>query len=263
MEIRLDNRIAIVTGGASGIGEACARMLASAGAYVVIADRRFEPAQIVARDIGCHAVELDISREDRVREVVADIETRHGPISILVNCAGVLQNTDPPEGLRMEVWDRVTNVHLRGTYMLTVAIGLRMTARGSGSIVTIASVAGMRSAPLHAYSPAKAGLISLTECLAAEWGRAQVRVNAVSPGFVLTAGVSRGIAEGVMSDRLMSESSAFGRMVAPNEIAKAVLFLTSDLASGITGINLPVDAGFLVATNWTVYGGLRQDRSKS
>lgn len=259
MNIDLGGRVALVTGGASGIGEACARTLAAAGAQVVIADRRHEPAQLVANDIGCRAVELDIAQEKMVRSVVAEVESRDGPIRILVNCAGVLQNTDPPEALRMEVWDRVTNVHLRGTYLLTVAVGLRMSERRNGSIVTIASVAGMRSAPLHAYSPAKAGLISLTECLAAEWGPTQVRVNAVSPGFVRTTGVSRGIAEGIMSEKLMSEYSAFGRMVEPSEIANTVLFLASDFASAITGINLPVDAGFLVATNWAAYGGVRRD----
>lgn len=132
-----------------------------------------------------------------------------------------------------------------------------MAERRGGSIVTIASTAGMRSTPLHAYAPAKAALISQTECLAAEWGRRNVRVNAISPGFVPTPGVQRGFAEHLLDPVALAESSALGRLVEPEEIADTVVFLASKLASAITGVNIAVDAGWLVATNWAAYGGLR------
>ena len=160
----------------------------------------------------------------------------------------------------MATWDRIVNVHQRGTYMMCAKIGSRMAERRRGSIVNIASVAGMTSAPLHAYGPAKAALISLTQCLATEWGRAGVRVNAVSPGYVSTPGVERGFESGMLQRGDFAEASALGRLVAPEEIANGVLFLASDLASAVTGVTLPIDAGFLVATPWAAYGGVR-DRS--
>lgn len=257
MKIDVGGRIAFVTGGASGIGAASAEKLAAAGARVIVADRKIDPAHAVAQRIGGTAIELDIAQEQSVGEVVKRVEHEIGPVDILVNCAGILQSTVPPDELPMEQWDRIVDVHLRGTYMVTVALGSQMARRHRGSIVTIASVAGMRSSPLHAYSPAKAALISLTGCLASEWGRSGVRVNAISPGFVPTPAVERGFAHGVLEPRLLAENSALGRLVEPDEIAQAVLFLASDCSSAITGVNLPVDAGYLVAGSWTAYGGVR------
>lgn len=258
MVIDFSNTLAFVTGGGSGIGRATATALRRCGATVTIADRKIDAAEAVAAEIGAEAVELDIAQEQNVEEVVARTEKRHGPIGVLVNCAGNLQNTDPPATLTMEMWDRITNVHQRGTYLVTRAVGLRMVERRRGSIVTIASSAGMRSTPLHAYAPAKAALISQTENLAVEWGRCGVRVNAVSPGFVPTPGVSRGFKEKLLDPEILKQHSALGRLVEPSEIANAVLFLASDLASAITGVNLVVDAGWIVGTNWAAYGGIRQ-----
>lgn len=257
MMLSLEGRIALVTGAGRGIGEAIAHAFAAAGADVVLVDRNSESVRRVASAIAGTPVELDISNEAMVREVVSGIETRQGPIDILVNCAGVLQNTEPPETLTMSTWDRIVNVHLRGSYMMSAFVGARMAKRRRGNIVNIASVAGMRSAPLHAYAPAKAALISLTECLAAEWGRAGVRVNAVAPGFVTTPGVERGFESGMLDRQVFADTSALGRLVKPDEIAAGVLFLASDMASAITGVTLPIDAGFLVATPWAAYGGVR------
>jgi NAD(P)-dependent dehydrogenase (short-subunit alcohol dehydrogenase family) len=173
----------------------------------------------------------------------------------------VLQNTDTPETLTMKTWDRIVSVHQRGNYMMSADVGSRMAKRRRGNIVNIVSVAGMRSAPLHAYAPAKAALISLTECLAAEWGPAGVRVNAVAPGFVSTPGVERGFASGMLDPRLFTDTSALRRLVKPEEIAAGVLFLASDMASAITGVTLPIDAGFLVAIPWAAYGGTRMPAS--
>jgi len=133
-----------------------------------------------------------------------------------------------------------------------------MAKQGSGSIVNIASVAGMRSGPLHSYGPAKAGVISLSECLAAEWGPCGVRVNTVSPGFTATPALHKGIHTGTLEVADMAGASALGRLVNPAEIAAAVAFLASPAASAITGVNLPVDCGYLVATPWASYGGLRK-----
>jgi NAD(P)-dependent dehydrogenase (short-subunit alcohol dehydrogenase family) len=252
--VNFAGRVAVVTGGASGIGAACARLFAAHGARVVVADRKpaAEPCTHAV------AVAIDIADENSVAAAVDEIESRIGPVSVLVNSAGVLQRTLPPEQLALAEWDFVARVDLRGTYVCCAAFGARMAARGAGAIVNIASVAGMRSGPLHSYGPAKAGVIHLSECLAAEWGPRGVRVNTVSPGFTQTPALDKGKANGTLEDATMSASTALGRLIRPEEIAAAVVFLASDLASAITGVNLPVDAGFLVATPWAAYGGLRK-----
>ncbi len=257
MTIDLSGSTALVTGGGRGIGFASAARLSGVGARVAIGDRRMDLAQAAAAEIGARAYDLDISDEASVAETVEKVEREVGPLDILVNCAGNLQNTVSPDELSQVVWDRIVNVHLRGTYMVTRAVGGRMARRGKGVIVTIASVAAMRSTPLHAYAPAKAALISQVECLAAEWGSRGVRVNALSPGTVPTPGVERGFEEHVLDPELMCRHSALRRLVAVEEIADGVLFLCSPMSSAITGVNLPVDAGWLVGGSWASYGGLR------
>ncbi len=258
MDLDFSGRIAFVTGGGSGIGEACARFLAARGSPVIVADVNAEAAARVAADIGGEALTLDVGEEEQVERAIAQAWSKQGPIAVLVNSAGILQRMLPPSKLSLREWDSVARIDLRGTYVCCASLGTRMAAQGSGAIVNIASVAGMRSGPLHSYGPAKAGVISLTECLAAEWGPSGVRVNAVSPGFTRTPALTRGMASGALQETRLSGGSAMGRLVTPEEIAAAVGFLASDLASGITGVNLPVDLGYLVATPWATYGGLRQ-----
>ncbi len=258
--MKFGGRVAVVTGGAGGIGAACARELVARGAKVAIVDRKLDSAGVLAGELGARAFEIDVAEEASVAAAADAIEKALGPVCVLVNCAGVLQRTLPPETLTLAEWDFVARVDLRGTYLCCAAFGTRMAARRSGAIVNIASVAGMRSGPLHSYGPAKAGVISLTECLAAEWGPSGVRVNTVSPGFTRTPALEKGIATGTLDDATMAASAALGRLVHADEIAAAVAFLASDLASGVTGANLPVDAGYLVATPWASYGGLRRPR---
>lgn len=257
MELRFDGRVVVVTGGASGIGESCARTFRDCGARVIVADKNREAAQRLAEELGATAVALDVGDEAGIDAALASIERMAGAIEVLVNSAGVLQRPLPPGELTMKEWDLVARVDLRGTYLCCAAAGTRMAARRRGSIVNIASVAGMRSGPLHAYGPAKAGVISLTQCLAAEWGRSGVRVNAVSPGFTRTPALAKGVDKAVLDPDEMAGASAIGRLLEAKEVAAAVCFLASDLASGITGVNLPVDLGYLVATAWQSYGGLR------
>lgn len=255
--MRFEGKLAVVTGAASGIGAACARFLAGRGARVVLADRNLAAAQLLAQDLGGVAVAIDVGDDASVEEAAAKIEAESGAVDILVNSAGVLQRTLPPGELTMKEWDFVTRIDLRGTYLCCAAFGTRMAARGRGSIVNIASVAGMGSAPLHAYGPAKAGVINMTECLAGEWGPRGVRVNAVSPGFTATPALERGLATRTLEAATLVASAALQRLVEPAEIAAAVGFLASDLASAVTGVNLTVDAGYRAAMPWASYGGLR------
>jgi NAD(P)-dependent dehydrogenase (short-subunit alcohol dehydrogenase family) len=114
----------------------------------------------------------------------------------------------------------------------------------------------MTSGPIHAYTAAKAGVIQITQTLAAEWGRAGVRVNAVSPGFTRTAALEAGIASGALDQNRLARNTAMNRLVEPAEVAQAIAWLLSPASSGVTGINLPVDAGFIAGSTWDAYGGL-------
>ena len=175
--------IAVVTGGASGIGAACCRELSASGANVVVLDRELSRAEEVAKEIGGRAWQADVGDEKATEACAAAIEAEIGSVEVLVNSAGIIQIPVRPTELTMAAYDDVIRVDQRGTYVASVAFGRRMVSRRRGAIINIASVAGMRSMPLHAYGPAKAAVIATTECLAAEWGPAQVRVNAVSPGY--------------------------------------------------------------------------------
>ena len=254
------NAVAVVTGGASGIGAACCRELAQRGYKVAVADLDEAAAARVAAEIGGTAFKVDVADEASAEALAENVERALGPVDALVNSAGVIQVPLPPETLPMSSWDHVVRVDQRGTYVACLAFGRRMAARGRGAIVNIASVAGMRSMPLHSYAPAKAAVISMTECLAAEWGRSGVRVNAVSPGYTRTPALQGAIDRGQRDPSALENNSALGRMVEPEEIAKTVAFLVGDDAAAITGINLPVDAGWLVATSWHTYQGLPAKR---
>jgi NAD(P)-dependent dehydrogenase (short-subunit alcohol dehydrogenase family) len=250
--------IAVVTGGASGIGAACCRELAARGASVVAMDRDLAKAEEVARSVGGHALEADVSHEAEIEAAAEEIERRFGPVEALVNSAGIIQRPLRPTELTMQDFDDVVRVDQRGTYVACVAFGRRMVERSRGAIVNIASIAGMRSMPLHSYTPAKAAVIAMTECLAGEWGPAGVRVNAVSPGYTRTPAIQAAIDRGERDPSALIDNSALGRLVEPEDIAAAVAFLVSPLAAAITGANLPVDCGWLVAPSWRTYGGLRR-----
>lgn len=258
-----EGRVAVVTGGASGIGEACCRMLSERGARVVVTDRDVSRAEAVAKSIGATALALDIATLAANEACAATIEAELGPVDILVTCAGVLQRPLRAEELPEEDVHDVVRIDQIGTWNSAVAFGRRMALRGRGSIVTIGSIAGIRSMPLHAYSPAKAAVLEMTRCLAAEWGRSGVRVNAVSPGFTRTPALQKAIDSGERDVSLLEGNSAMGSMVTPEDIAEAICFLSSDAARAITGINLPVDAGWLVAGSWATYGGLPGPRGNA
>jgi NAD(P)-dependent dehydrogenase (short-subunit alcohol dehydrogenase family) len=246
--------VVLVTGGSRGIGAATATLLAEQGRRVVIIDIAPEPLE--GTKVILWSASFDVAREDAVVSGIADIEATHGPIAGLVNAAGVFGKMHRLEHVRMEQWDREVNIDLRGTFLVARSVGVRMAARRHGAIVNVASVAGMTSGPIHAYTAAKAGVIQITQTLAAEWGRAGVRVNAVSPGFTRTAALEAGIASGTLNRDWLARPTAMNRLVEPIEVAQAIAFLLSSASSGVTGINLPVDAGFIAGSSWAAYGGL-------
>jgi NAD(P)-dependent dehydrogenase (short-subunit alcohol dehydrogenase family) len=250
-------RIVLVIGGANGIGGACSRLMAARGWRVLIGDKDFETARHLAAEIGAHAFAADVSSMAAMEDLAAGIEGEIGPVASLVVSSAVFQENLPVAQTPIEVWERVMRVNLDGTYFANRAFGTRMAARGAGSIVNVASLVGMASSPVHAYGSSKAGVINLTQCLAGEWGRAGVRVNCVSPGVTLVSRVIARLKAGARYHGDPGSHLALGRCVEPNEVAEGIEFLASDRASAITGINLPIDAGWLVAGIWEMYGGVR------
>lgn len=248
--------LAVVTGGRSGIGAAAVTALAEAGFRPLTLDIDVDGPGADLQAI--HWPDpVDVSDEAAVARAVEAIEQAHGPIAGLVNAAGILGRMHPPERLRMEHWDREIAVDLRGTFLMCRAVGPRMAARRAGAIVNVASVVGVTSAPVHGYGPAKAAVINLTMTLAAEWGPAGVRVNAVSPGFTRTPALEAGLRQGVLREDDLTQGAALRRLVEPIEVGRAIAWLLGPAASAITGANIPVDAGFLAGITWQAYGGLR------
>ncbi len=253
--------ISVVTGGSSGIGAACARHLAKRGDRVILLDLPGTWSEQSLQEMGVTAAyACDVTDEQAIRMTAAMIESKHGPVTNLINSAGILQHRLPPDQLSMTEWDRVVAVDQRGTYLCCAIFGTRMAELGHGAIVNIASITGWRSVPLHAYAPAKAAVISMTECLAAEWGRSGVRVNAISPGFTITEALQAAIDRGDRNPQDLISQAALGRMVTPDEIADSAGFLLSKAAAAITGINLPVDAGWFAGSTWQSYGGVPASR---
>ena len=248
--------LVVVTGGASGIGAAAVAALLEAGFGPVVVDLK-PPAGGAEASLRIWETPVDVSDARAVAACIAGVEERDGPVYGLVNAAGILGKMHTPERIRVETWNHELAVDLGGTFLMCREAGARRAARRRGAIVNIASVAGMTSAPAHAYAVAKAGVVHLTTTLAAEWGRCGVRVNAVSPGFTRTPALEAGLKAGALDEERLTRAAAMGRLVEPAEVGRAIAWLIGPGSSGVTGANLPVDAGFLVGATWDAYGGFR------
>jgi NAD(P)-dependent dehydrogenase (short-subunit alcohol dehydrogenase family) len=232
-------------------------VFAERGARVAVVDRGAQRGQTIAREIDGRSWAADVADEASLTAAARSIEVEYGPVEALVNSAGIIQVPQRATELSMAAWDNVVRVDQRGTYLACVVFARAMLQRRRGSIINIASITGMRSVPLHAYAPAKAAVISMTACLAAEWGPSGIRGNAVSPGYTRTPALQAAIDKRERDVSLLEQNAALGRLVEPEEIAKVAAFLASAEAAAVTGANIPVDCGWLAATPWNTYGGLR------
>jgi NAD(P)-dependent dehydrogenase (short-subunit alcohol dehydrogenase family) len=245
---RLAGKIAIVTGGASGMGAAHVRSLAKNGATIAIADIASDAGTELAQELQAAGHEasfhhLDVSDAAAWEQVVADVELAHGAINVLVNNAGVQVRSAGIDADDRE-WDLVTSVNQRGVFLGMRAVIPGMVAHGGGSIVNIASVAALVGLQgLIPYQGSKAAVLGLTRGTAVTYGRHNIRVNAICPGLVVTGMTASASAEAVAE---VMAKIPLGRDGRPEEVSAAVVFLASDESSYITGVTLPVDGGFVV-----------------
>lgn len=242
---RLDGKVCVVTGGARGIGRAIAAGLKEAGASVVLADIDLEGAQRCAQELGADTVQLDVTDSRSVERAFDAIVARHGRHDVLVNNAGIVHNTAAIE-TDDAAWRAVLAVNLDGVFYCCRQAGQRMLQQGGGSIVNVASMSGSivnRPQPQASYNASKAGVIHLTRSLAAEWALGNVRVNAISPGYVATELTQAGLANPAWRE-LWLDGTPMRRLARPDEIAPAAIFLASEASAFMTGADLVIDGGY-------------------
>lgn len=250
---RLDGKLAVITGGGSGIGEATAHVFAQAGATVVVAGRRLEPLEKVAKDVSGHAIACDVSDQEDVRAMFAKAKAITGRVDVLLNNAGGPGPIAPVAEVDMNNWITCMNINLVGAMYCLQEAAKIMTAQGSGSIINMSSLMGIQGYPMRsAYVASKFALIGITETMARELGPTGVRVNALMPGAVSGENMDRILArraqaEGRPASEIERENytdvAALKRWVAPEEVGRAALYYASDLSSAITGDKMKVDCG--------------------
>jgi NAD(P)-dependent dehydrogenase (short-subunit alcohol dehydrogenase family) len=250
--MRLKDKVAIITGSGSGIGRATAELFAREGARLVVADLVGERAEETVRRITAAggeaiAVEMDVSKKETVERMVAQTLERYGRLDILVNNAA-RSSTDDILQFDEATWELDLAVVLKGVFLCTQTVLPAMVAQKSGSIVNIASVNGLTGLGDLAYSAGKAGVLNLTKNIAVNYGRHNIRINAICPGSVRTPIWEPQLAaDPDIFDRLV-KWYPLGRIGEPEDIAKAALFLASDDAAWITGANLVVDGGLMAGS---------------
>ena len=260
--MRLENKVALVTGGASGIGRASALVFAREGASVVVSDLNASGSEDTVQEIkdaGGNAIAIagDVSDTSDAKRMVESTVEAYGRVDVVLNSAGVISDTailgdSVPED-RFErtaaLYDRVLEVNLRGTYLICWLAIQQMREDGGGSIVNISSINGVVGAPIglgsgfDPYVPSKGGVVQLTRNLAIQYGRDNIRVNCICPGHVKT-NLIRSITDNPQITERLEERYPLGRFAEPEEIANAALFLASDESSFVTGAPMLVDGGY-------------------
>ena len=251
-KLKLDGKVAVVTGAGQGIGAACARAVGEAGATVILADMAGDraektTAELQGAGIKAHAATLDVTKSKDVDALAERVMKDHGRVDVLVNNAGVARSDVRAEDTSDDHWRFHMDVNVDGVFWCCRAFGRRMLAQGSGSIVNIGSMSGFivnKPQPQSFYNASKAAVHHLTKSLAAEWGQRGVRVNAVAPTYIETPLTAFGMNESPEMYKTWLEMTPMGRVGQPEEIASVVLFLASDAASLLTGSIVLADGGY-------------------
>ena len=246
--------VAVITGAAQGIGRRTAEVLAERGYRLALNDLREPRDTLDALALpASDAISLlgDVSDEQAVHHMTQAVVSHFGRVDVLVNNAGI-SSIAPAETITADQWRRVLDVNLTGPFLLCRAFGPLMLAQGSGSIVNVASIAGLLGiADRAAYNASKHGLIGLTRTLAAEWGGRGVRVNAVCPGWVKTEMDERDMSAGAYTDADIVNRVPMGRFATPDDVARAIAFLADPRESGfVNGHTLSVDGGWFADGSW-------------
>jgi gluconate 5-dehydrogenase len=248
MDTRLDNKVAVITGAASGIGLACAEDLARSGAKVALVDYDAETLAKATRQLAqqgtVRGYQLDVTDVPQITPTVSAIREELGEIDILVCCAGT-NIRQPAHEVTEENWDLIYNLNAKGLFFCNQIVAIQsMMPRKCGSIINIASMLGIVGAPTRtAYCASKGAVVQLTRAEAVDWAPYNIRINAVAPTFVLT-NLTRGILEDPEVQQYVTDNTPFRRLATVDDIAAAVHFLASDEANMITGTVLPVDGGW-------------------
>ncbi|HEY6978842.1 MAG TPA: 3-oxoacyl-ACP reductase family protein [Chitinophagaceae bacterium] len=247
-DINVHGKIALITGAARGIGRACALALAESGADIALGLRDVHADNGLVKEIEALErkvlpLQMDVSKINEIHDAVEKIKNHYGRIDILVNNAGVA-----PENLIEKVtekdFDYTLAVNLKGTFFVSQATGVMMIKQKFGKIINISSQAGFIALPAESvYCMTKAGISHLTRCLAVEWAKYNITVNAVAPTFIFTPGTEEYLANEETKKQVLSKI-VLGRIGEPKDVANAVLFLASPAASLITGTTLMIDGGW-------------------
>lgn len=243
----LDDKIAIVTGGSRGLGKAMALGLAKAGAHVVISDildTSEAVKEIKQYDDEAFGIKVDVTKESDVKKMISKTLDQFGSIDVFVNNAGILKTANA-EDFSMEDWKKVIEVNLNGAFLCAQAAGKQMIKQKSGKIINISSIAGVSgyasSAP---YSASKAGIISLTKTLAAEWGKHNINVNAICPGVFATDMTADYLQDDQFKNMIKS-NVPLERYAESEELIGSIIYLASDASNYVTGHSLIIDGGWV------------------
>jgi len=244
----LSGKVAVVTGGASGIGLSAVELLAGAGAKVAVVDRNAEAAtEALAKAPGGIALTADVADEASVEKAVSDVMSKFGRIDILVNSAGTAIRR-PAIKISREDWDKVININATGTFLFSRAVARHMiAAKSGGAIVQLASIFGFSGGGLYpniSYQTSKGAVVNMTRALAIEWAPHKIRVNAVAPTWVKTPFITGLMAQPDLIKRIEA-MTPLARLAEAEDVGAAILYLASPAASMVTGHTLFVDGGFL------------------
>ncbi len=250
-KFQLKGNVALVTGGARGLGKAMATALAEAKAHIVIADSNIVEAHKTANElqkegIETMAIQVDVTRPEQVEQMVQTIVERFHRIDVLLNNAGIPLNGNA-EDTEFSDWQRVMDVNLNGVFLVSKAVGKRMIQQKKGSIINISSMSGMIvNTPLNqaAYNTSKAGVIMLTKSLAVEWAQYNIRVNTIAPGYMQTEMTRAVVEAGGETVREWIALTPMKRLGTPDDLQGIALYLASDASSFATGGVFIIDGGY-------------------